>query len=46
VPLEEIIIADSSPLIGLANIGQLGLLPTAEIATPVVELFPLMTVKQ
>jgi hypothetical protein len=27
VPSEEIIIADSSPLIGLARIGQLGLLP-------------------
>ena len=27
MPFEEIIIADSSPLIGLARIGQLGLLP-------------------
>jgi uncharacterized protein len=27
VPSEELIIADSSPLIGLARIGQLGLLP-------------------
>jgi hypothetical protein len=27
VPAEELIIADSSPLIGLARIGQLGLLP-------------------
>jgi len=27
VPSEEIVIADSSPLIGLARIGQLGLLP-------------------
>lgn len=27
MPAEELIIADSSPLIGLARIGQLGLLP-------------------
>ena len=32
VPSEEIIIADSSPLIGLARIGQLGLLP--QLAPP------------
>lgn len=37
MPAEELIIADSSPLIGLARIGQLGLLPqlASRIVVPV-----------